>query len=185
MSGLDIAFGLVGVLCLANLTLTCVLVRRIRLREARAAAAPRFRAQAGLPPGTKVADFTAVTVAGEPRSLAALAGDRALVAFFSATCTSCQKQLPEFVKLARTIPGGRPQVLAVVAGEEAEAGRFAAGLTADASVVFERWHGPVARAFEVRGFPSFYLIGADGRVVSSGLAVAAIAGQAPVGQVPA
>ncbi|MGH3164378.1 MAG: TlpA family protein disulfide reductase [Trebonia sp.] len=179
MSGVDIAFGLVGVLCLANLVLTCMLVRRIRLREARTAAAPRFRAQAGLVPGTKVADFSTVTVEGEPRSLAALAGGRALVAFFSATCTSCRKQLPEFVELARTFPGGKSQVLAVVAGEEAEAARFAAGLTDDASVVFEHWHGPVARAFEVRGFPSFYLVGADGRIVSSGLAVAALAGPVP------
>jgi peroxiredoxin len=174
MSGLNVAIAVAGVLCLANLALTFTLVRRVRRQDERIAAAPRFRAGTALPPGSTVGDFTAITAAGEPRSLEGLAGGRALVAFFSASCSSCRKQLPEFLELARTIPGGAGQVLAVVAGEEKASAEFAVGLGEEASVVFEQPHGPLSTAFSVRGFPSFYLVGADGRIESSGLALAAL-----------
>jgi peroxiredoxin len=179
MSALNIAAALVGVLCLMNLALTFALVRRVRRQGERIAAAPRFRAQAGLPPGTKVRDFTALTVSGQRQSLKDLAGQRALVAFFSATCGPCRKQLPEFAELARTLPGGMAQVLAVVTGEQNAAAEFAAGLDGIASVVIEPAHGPVASAFSARGYPSFYLIGPDGRIESSGLAVSALASPVP------
>src|SRR6266853_1782230 len=67
-------------------------------------------------------------------------------------------------KLARTIPGGAGQVLAVIAGEEKDAAKFGAELGEVASVVIEPGHGPVATAFSTYGRPSFYLVGADGRV---------------------
>ena len=179
MSYVDAAAALLGALCLVNLALTFTLVRRVRRQDERIAAAPRFRVQAGLPPGTKVGDFTAVTVTGERRSLGDLAGARSLVAFFSPTCGPCRKQLPEFAEFARTIPGGAAQVLAVVAGDENQAAEFAAGLDGAASVVAEPAHGPVATAFSARGFPSFYLVGADGRVESSGLALSVLTNPVP------
>jgi peroxiredoxin len=179
VSYLDAAAALLGVLCLVNLALTVTLVRRVRRQDERIAAAPRFRVQAGLPPGTKVGDFWAVTVSGERRSLADLAGARSLVAFFSPTCGPCRKQLPEFAEFARTIPGGPSQVLAVVAGEEDQAKEFVAGLDGTASVVVEPPHGPVATAFSARGFPSFYLVGTDGRVESSGLALSVLTRPVP------
>ncbi len=179
MSFLAVATTLLGVLCLVNLVLTVVLVRRVRRNGERIAAGPGFRRQAGLPAGAKVGDFTAATVSGASQSLADLAGGRSLVGFFSPTCGPCQRQVPEFTELARTIPGGVAHVLAVVAGEGAEAAEFAAGLAETASVVIEPAHGPVATAFAARGFPTFYLVDAEGRIEASGLAVSVLADPVP------
>ncbi len=166
----------VAVLSLVNLGLMFVVIRRVREHGERLAKLPRHRPMLErLPAGTKVPEFTAVTVTGESRSLADLAGSRSLVGFFSPGCPPCHDQLPEFTKFAKTIPGGAGQVLAVVSGAEKPATAFAAGLDEEASVVIEPLKGPVAAAFSVPGMPSFYLVGADGRIEASGMAMEMIA----------
>jgi peroxiredoxin len=172
--------GVVTVLSVVNLALMFAVIRRVREHGERLAKLPRMRPMLQrLPAGTKVPEFTTVTVTGESRSLADMAGSRSLVGFFSPGCPPCHDQLPEFTKFAKTLPGGASHVLAVVTGAEKPAMEFAARLDGDASVVVEHPKGPVATAFSVEGMPSFYLVGADGRIEASGMAMEMIAEPAP------
>jgi peroxiredoxin len=176
MSYLPAALAAVGVLCLVNLVLTFAVMRQVRRHGEKLAAGPMFRGEmVTLPVGTKVPEFSTATISGDRRTLADLAGSRSLVGFFSPSCPPCHAQLPEFSKLAGTIPGGAGQVLAVIAGEEKDAAKFGAELGEVASVVIEPGHGPVATAFSTYGRPSFYLVGADGRVEASGPTVGRLA----------
>lgn len=176
MSYLTAVVAVVSVLCVVNLALMFVVIRRVLEHGERLAKLPRYRPMLErLPAGTLVPDFTAVTVTGENRSLADMAGARSLVGFFSPGCPPCHDQLPEFVKFAETIPGGAGQVLAVIIGPEKRAMEFAAGLDGQASVVIEPREGPAATAFSVPGIPSFYLVGATGRIEASGMAMELIA----------
>jgi peroxiredoxin len=172
MSYLPAFFAALGVLCLVNLVLTVALARQVRRHGAQLASGPQARGPATLmPPGTKVPEFTAVTVSGEHRSLQGLGGSRSLVGLFSPGCPPCHAQKPAFAEFARTIPGGPAQVLAVITGEDEEAAKFAAELDGVASVVIESVGGTVAAAFSTPGRPSFFLIGADGRIEASATAV--------------
>jgi peroxiredoxin len=180
MSYLTAALAGVGVLCLVNLVLTFAVIRQVRRHGEKLAVGPMFRGEMmTLPVGTKVPEFSTATISGERRRLADLTGSRSLVGFFTPGCPPCHAQLPEFSKLARTIPGGAAQVLAVIAGEEKDAAEFGAELGEVASVVIESGHGPVATAFSTYGRPSFYLVGADGRVEASGSTVRRLAHPVP------
>lgn len=86
-----------------------------------------------------------------------------LVGFFSAGCEPCHKLLPQFVAHARAL--GRQNVLAVVAGDEAE---MVAALTPVARVIEEDFDGPVGGAFRNTWTPAVYLLGSDHRVVAAG-----------------
>lgn len=180
MSYLAGAVAVVGLISAVNLVLMFALVRRVREHGQRLAKLPRYRPPLPrLPAGTKVSDFSTVSLDGETRSLADLVGARSLVGFFSPGCLACHEQLPEFLKYAKTIPGGPGQVLAVVTGAEKPAMEFAIGLDGTVPVVIENLQGPTATAFSVSGLPSFYLLDAEGRVESSGMAVETLAVPAP------
>jgi hypothetical protein len=62
-------------------------------------------------------------------------------------------------------------VLAVVSGADELSDVVGAGLGGAVSVVTEPRRGPLATAFAVSGFPMFYLINADGQVVTRSLSV--------------
>ncbi|WP_431919655.1 peroxiredoxin family protein [Nonomuraea jabiensis] len=158
MPYLTAAVVLIGVLCVLNLLLTLGLMRRIRqLGEGNVQhAGPPL----ALGPGSPIGEFAAVTVDGEPVSHDSIAG---LVGFFSAGCEPCHKLLPQFVAHARAL--GRQNVLAVVAGDDAE---MVTALTPVARVVEEDFDGPVAGAFQNTWTPAVYLLGSDHRVVAAG-----------------
>lgn len=140
---------------------------------------------ADLPPGTRPAHFLAGTTAGDPVSLDHLSGSRALIGFFFAGCTPCSRQLPAFVELAKTMPGGAGQVVAVLVGQPEKVAEYAAQLVGVASVVLESPRadeGTLARAFSVSSWPTYYLLDSAGRVESgvtsfSSLRVPAMAGK--------
>jgi thiol-disulfide isomerase/thioredoxin len=100
-----------------------------------------------------------------------LSGNRALVGFFDTGCAPCHDQLPEFIELAKTIPGGPSQVHAVVSGKPDMTAEFAGRLEGVASVVLENpatgGIGPLAHSFSAFGWPSFYLLDSSGTVESS------------------
>jgi len=168
---LTAAVVLVGVLGLANLLLLIALARRIAAggtAPAAGVAAGHRQSSFKLQPGSKPAAFQTVTTAGDTLTLSSLAGSRALVGFFAPGCGQCHDQVPDFVELARSLPGGQSQVIAVVSGPAEPAAKFAEDLEGAASVVLERSAhgvlGPVAHAFASYGWPSFYLLGPDSAV---------------------
>lgn len=159
---------LVGLLCLVNLVLTLGMVRRLRdqarLIQAMTGVMPPA---GGVPVGEKLDEFTATTIAGAPMSSGLLA-DRTLVGFFSPGCQPCAEQLPRFVSQARSMPDGMRQVLAVVDAEPAGSQEYLERLGPVAQVVREGPDGAARRAFQVTGFPTFFLVGAGGVVLASG-----------------
>lgn len=173
------AVAVVSVLCLVNLALLLVVVRKVRFLAERVGKMPGMAPAALLPVGSRAPEFTAVTTVGESRSLGDLAGSRSVVAFFSPDCSPCHAQLPEFLEFARALPGGPSQALAIVVGGAQAAAEFAAGLDGAGAVVLAPRQGPLTDAFSVRGFPAFYLIGPDGRIEARGMAVQALASAVP------
>jgi len=160
------------------LLLVLALARRIREQGAPAGSQPgelpaAFAALAGSKPGY----FRAETVSGGLVSLDGLAGEHALIGFFLAGCTPCNRQLPAFMELARRIPGGPAQVVAVVTGPPGEAAEYAARLAAVAAVVRESPRadeGTVTHAFAVSSWPSYYLLNPAGTIESGAPSLSAL-----------
>lgn len=178
MAFLTTAVAVIGAGLLINLTLTFVLVRRMRQHGEQHASDPAFgRFTAFVPVGTKVPAFTVRTISGETRTLADLSGASSLVAFMSPGCPQCKKQLPAFREFAQAVPGGAAQVLVIirsVAGNQA-APYLVRELDGLASVAFESGDGPAHRALSIKVFPSFYTLDAAGRVLTAGPVVPAAA----------
>lgn len=186
MAYLTAAVVLVGLVGALNLVLAVGLVRRLRQHTAHL-----NRLLAGgelsepLPAGTVVAEFTATTTDGEPVSRALLAG-RTLVGFLSPTCQACAPLVPGFLELAGRL-GGRERVVAVVdtAGGADRTDEYVARLAGAVRVVVEADRGPLQEAFQVSGFPMFYLVDADGTVVAAGFDLPEVTVAAGAGRVAA
>jgi peroxiredoxin len=159
----------VGALCLVDLLLTLGVIRRLRehteLLSARSG--PSMPEQATITAGDRPAAFTAEDTDGEPVDRDSPAPR--LLGFFSTSCPACTEMLPTFVEHAARFPGGRPQVLAVVAGAPPDIHELTNDLVGVARVVVEEPQGPVATAFEVTGYPTWCLLDEHGVVRDSGL----------------
>jgi hypothetical protein len=165
MAYLAAAVTLVGIVATVDLLLTVGVVRRLREHTAELAALRRPGQEAALPVGSPVGAFATASVAGRPVGPDTLGG-RTLVGFFSPGCTPCTERLPGFVAYAAGRAGGPDAVLAVVAGEPAEAAETVEALRRVATVVVEPDDGPLQRAFGVSGFPAFVLV-EDGVIAAS------------------
>jgi peroxiredoxin len=181
MQYLAAAVVIFGVLSLVNLWLTFALIRQAARQSARVARVTHQRASARLDAGGKAPEFTATTVRDETKTLADLTGARSLLGFFSAPCPPCKAAVPEFTQYAGSIPGGASQVLAVISGD---AGKATAGLVREladsASVIVEPVRGPVASAFSVFGYPTFYLLDENGQIEASAATIRHLPSAAPV-----
>ncbi|GAB3141508.1 hypothetical protein GCM10027290_14370 [Micromonospora sonneratiae] len=166
MSYVLVAMVIVGLIGLFNLLLTFGVIRRLRehteqLSELRHGSDIILRA------GATVGEFVADTTDGTQVSLDLLTG-RTVVSFFSPHCAPCKERMPEFIRYAGTVPGGRAQVLAVVVGTPEDAAESVAALTPVARVVVEPDGGAVSRAFAINGFPALCLVDEGGTVLASG-----------------
>ena len=158
-------------LSVVNLLLTLVVLARLSAMrraafvtggEAGAVPGPLGRDPAPPPAGTEPANFAAATVDGGTVSAYGLSGVM-LAGFFATDCSSCKELIPRFMDYAEAMPGGRGQVLAVIAGDPDVAAKLAVLLDTVARVVVEPHQGPVAQAFGVLDFPVVCLL--DGRRV--------------------
>ncbi|TMR22377.1 TlpA family protein disulfide reductase [Nonomuraea turkmeniaca] len=162
MPYLIVAVVLVGVLCMLNLLLTVGVIRRLRKQAASAAFLPPMAE--GLAIGEKLPEFSATTTDGEPISDELLGGP-ALIGFFSPSCQPCRELMPRFIDHARQSSAA---VLAVVVTDSAEeAVADVERLTEVARVVVEEPQAAIQSAFQVVGYPTVFLIGADGRVTDN------------------
>lgn len=149
---------LVAAVCLLNLIVTIGVIKRLR-EHADLLASVAGDPKHALRTGERVGDFTTATVDGTPLA-AELVRDRTLVAFFSPSCAPCKEKLPRFVEFARSLPGGREQVIATVVGNS-DTDPWVAQLSPVARVVVEDNGGPLGSAFEVRAFPSILMVDRD------------------------
>lgn len=96
--------------------------------------------------------------------LESLSGQVVLVDFWAAWCTPCRHSLPAYEKLFRELG---PRGFAVVAVNLDETEADATGFLAQhpvSYVVLRDESGDSARAWNVRGMPSSYLVGCDGTI---------------------
>ncbi|MFI6318392.1 TlpA family protein disulfide reductase [Nonomuraea sp. NPDC050556] len=165
MAFLVAAVVLVGLVCLVDLLLTFGVIRRLRehtttLEKLLRTAATADPLAFALPqPGAVLTKAALTTTDGEPVAFTRETG----VAFFTSDCTECLIQLPDFVAWA----GGQPreQVLAVLAGGGPHTDELVAGLSGVARIVVEKDVGTLSATFGVSAFPSYCVVGADGRIV--------------------
>jgi hypothetical protein len=164
---------LVGALCLLDLLLTFGVLRRLREHSAVLATLTSRPPEANvLPVGSSVGDFSATTTSGGHVGNESLTAPT-LVGFFSVGCGACEEQLPGFLERAET--ADRPSFAVVVGGDEAERSVIARRLEPVAKVVVEDSYGPVAEAFGVTAFPSFYALDETRSVAASGFELEALA----------
>lgn len=162
---------LVGTVAVLNLLLTVGVIRRLRQHTEKMTSLPASGEPA--PPvmpgvGEQVGDFAATTDDGEPVSRDLLSG-QTLVGVLSPSCGACEERLPEFVAKAKAFPGGRGQVLAILAGEREEMSKYREQLAPVARLVIEPLlDGPLAAALNVQGYPAFAVLDPTGTVVASG-----------------
>jgi hypothetical protein len=190
MSYLTAAVIGLSVLGLVNLWLIVAMARRLREHSQLLAGRPgppmRPPRLVSLPPGTLVPEFSVTTVSGTVVSTANLLGERSLIGFFMPGCVPCHNQIPAFIAFARGLPGGPGHVLAVVSygGRPMEQvpaadldGLVKELAETDAVQVVPEPSAPAAvTAFAVKGYPSFIVLGADGRVEVSDNFVAGLGG---------
>ena len=187
MPYLTAAVALVGVVAIVALLLVIALARRIRELGAPAGGVPpgQMPAASDMPVGSRPPDFRVNTLSGGTVSLDGLSGDRALVGFFLAGCTPCNRQLPSFAELAKTILGGPDQVVAVLSGMPEKTAEYAARLDGVAAIVLESPRadeGTISHAFSVSGWPSFYLLDPTGVVEASAPSLSMLAVPAAAGR---
>ena len=130
-----------------------------------------------LPVGSRAPDFTLPTPSGTPVSLRSLRGKALLLEFFATWCPHCAAEAPHLRRLAAVVPKKDAAFLSVNANSEDAPSVFAYhvyfGLPFPA-LVDHGWRsvtwpehgpiGPVSSRYGVRLFPTFYVIGPDGRI---------------------
>ncbi|MES4904070.1 MULTISPECIES: hypothetical protein [unclassified Streptomyces] len=155
-----------GLLCLVNLVFTYGVIMKLR-EHSEALAEHSGPTEGGTgrprPLGSAVSDFTAMTVTGQTVSRHSLAAS-SVVAFLSPGCLPCEQAVPDFLKYAAAVPGGRDRVLVVVSGQPSEGAEYAERFGEVAHVVVEAPGGPVQSAFAMNGAPAFGVLGAGGSV---------------------
>lgn len=163
----------VGVVAVLNLLLTVGVIRRLRQHTEQLSTLGNLGGPGAVmrSAGEQIDEFAATTTDGEPVSRELLSG-QTLVGVFAPGCSACKERMPEFISQAESFPGGRSQVLAVVAGEPEQVPEYRDQLAPVARVVVEApVDGPLATALKVQGFPAFALLDSDGMVVASGFSL--------------
>lgn len=165
---------LVGLVASLNLLLLVGVIRRLRQHTDHLnGLLAGSSGVALLPVGEVVSDFVATTTDGQPVARHLLP-ERTLIGFFSPDCSACRAQLPSFTELADRM-GSRRTIVVVAAvtdqpGQEEQ--EYLSRLAGAGQVVREVGVGPLQEAFQVSGFPSFYVLDTDATVIASGYAAA-------------
>ncbi|MCZ7418848.1 TlpA disulfide reductase family protein [Verrucosispora sp. WMMA2121] len=161
---LTAAVVLIGGLSLLNLALSAAIIRRLRDQPTNGGQAG---AQGILAAGEAVPQFRSRTHDGQPVTLTDIAPGT-VVAFFSPTCIPCQQALPGFLEQVAGDRGAPVRSLAVVVGPADQADDMVSRLAPVTRVVLPTDSEPLVRAFEVTGFPAFFLMDDDHVVRASG-----------------
>jgi hypothetical protein len=147
---MEVVVALLALLTLANIGLTVAVIRRLAVHERKLAQFTAFTPPGGLTPGAPVPNFLAETHTGGRIDESHLGPGPAGVAFFSASCEACAAHAPEFAAV------GAPK-LAVLAGDGHTAATILAAL-GTVPVVREADGGPLAQAFRVDTFPTYFAV---------------------------
>jgi peroxiredoxin len=130
-----------------------------------------------LPVGSAAPNFTLKAPTGQTVSLSQYRGKAILLEFFATWCPHCNAEAPHLRALAQSLPTSRYQFVSVNADSEDAASVFAYhsyhGLPFPAlldpgaqagSFKHQGGPGPVTTKYRVEAYPTFYVIGRNGRI---------------------
>jgi thiol-disulfide isomerase/thioredoxin len=101
---------------------------------------------------------------GRERSIAEWRGKTVVVNFWATWCEPCREEMPSLERLKARMAGRPFEVIAVNVGESPErVARFTKEVPVTFPIVYDR-HSEIARSWKVRGYPTSYVIGPDGRI---------------------
>ena len=113
----------------------------------------------GKTPALKLADAD-----GRERSLAEWRGKTVVVNFWATWCEPCREEMPSLERLKERLAGKGFDVLAVNVGESPErVARFTREVPVTFPIVYDK-DSAVAKTWKVRGYPTSYVLGPDGRI---------------------
>jgi hypothetical protein len=164
MPALAAAISVVGILCLLDLIVTLGVIRRLRehtemLAEMNGGPAPVMGVQVGSSPAT----FSATAADG---GLVSGSSGLFVVAFFSASCPVCPKQVEPFARYLTDSDVPADRALVVIVGPASDPPAYRDRLAAVARLVTEDVDGEISRAYQVVGFPAFVLMDGTGNVLA-------------------
>jgi thiol-disulfide isomerase/thioredoxin len=113
----------------------------------------------GKTPALKLADAD-----GRERSLAEWRGKTVVVNFWATWCEPCREEMPSLERLKARLSGKAFDVLAVNVGESPErVARFTREVPVTFPIVYDK-DSAMAKTWKVRGYPTSYVLGPDGRI---------------------
>lgn len=116
--------------------------------------------------GHPAPDFVFVDLQGVRRRLADLRGKAVLLDFWGTWCVPCVAAVPELVTVYDKYHGRGFEIIGIAAEDKREALlAFTAGKRMSWPQTIESDDGPIATLYRVAGWPSYFLIGADGRII--------------------
>lgn len=162
------ALVLLGLVAALNLVLTTAVIRKLRrhdeLLEAFDGPSPLPRIAAG----DVVPDFATEAIDG-PLTAADLVTAPTLIAFAAPGCSGCEAARPQLVSLLAERRGRGEEGWVVIADDQGDGDTLAREFSDHARVVIEHpATGPLHQALGVSAYPSYLLIGGDGRVARVG-----------------
>jgi thiol-disulfide isomerase/thioredoxin len=101
---------------------------------------------------------------GRQRSISEWRGKTVIVNFWATWCEPCRDEMPSLERLKSRMAGKPFDILAVNVGESPErVARFTQEVPVTFPIVYDR-DSSVARSWKVRGYPTSYVLGPDGRI---------------------
>ena len=125
-------------------------------------------------PGGTLADETGRRLDGSEEKLSAYAGKVVLLDFWATWCGPCVGALPKLRELAAAHPKDRFEILAISVDDEAET---VIEFLEEEPMPWAHWHlgaqSELGRSWQIRSFPTYLVVDADGTILSRGLTLEA------------
>jgi thiol-disulfide isomerase/thioredoxin len=113
----------------------------------------------GKTPALKLADAD-----GRERALSEWRGKTVVVNFWATWCEPCREEMPSLERLRTRLEGKSVDVVAVNVGESPErVARFTREVPVSFPILYDR-DSSMAKRWKVRGYPTSYVVGPDGRI---------------------
>jgi thiol-disulfide isomerase/thioredoxin len=124
-----------------------------------AAASTLVKWTGGKTPALKLADAD-----GRERSLSDWRGKTVVVNFWATWCEPCRDEMPSLERLKARFAGKPFDVVAVNVGESRErVARFTRDVPVTFPIIYDK-DSAAAKTWKVRGYPTSYVLGPDGRI---------------------
>lgn len=162
-----VALAILAVGLVLDLLLSVGLVRRFRSLGTQLSAANAqitLPLRGGIPAGEPVPLVEALTEEGESWAVVEMRGRPFLMAFFESQCGACRGHLEELSQYASSAHIDRNSIVAVVAGDRTLGTDLIDGGARLGRVIVEADARALSERFQIRAYPTFFVIGAQGQV---------------------